>query len=141
MSFYMMTPYGRFINNRRRMLDQMAQEESAAQVGRVLFPVDLMASEEGYTLTALLPGVSSEDLNIQVVRDTITISGELKNERDEKDTYILMERPSGRFNKVIHLPEDVQADKADASLKDGVLTLYIPKAEESRPKTIKINAK
>jgi HSP20 family protein len=103
--------------------------------------VDLKAGDDGYTLTALLPGVTSDDLNIQVVRDTITISGELKNERSENDNYILMERPSGRFNKVIRLPEEVQADKADAALKDGVLTLFIPKAEEARPKTIKITAK
>jgi HSP20 family protein len=135
-----MTPYGRYIN-RRRMLDQMAQEENTVQSGRVLFPVDLKAGDDGYTLTALLPGVTSDDLNIQVVRDTITISGELKNERSENDNYILMERPSGRFNKVIRLPEEVQADKADAALKDGVLTLFIPKAEEARPKTIKITAK
>jgi HSP20 family protein len=140
MSFYFMTPYGRYIN-RRRMLDQMAQEENTVQSGRVLFPVDLKAGDDGYTLTALLPGVTSDDLNIQVVRDTITISGELKNERSENDNYILMERPSGRFNKVIRLPEEVQADKADAALKDGVLTLFIPKAEEARPKTIKITAK
>lgn len=136
MSFYWMTPYGHYVN-RRRMMNQMAEETE--QRGRIVFPVDLKSDEDGYTLTALLPGVTSEDLNVQVVRDTITIAGELKNERDEKSTYLLMERPSGRFNRVINLPEEVQADKAVASLKDGVLTLSIPKAEEARPKTIKIN--
>lgn len=136
MSFYWMTPYAHYAN-RRRMMNQMA--EATEPHSRVVFPVDLKSDEEGYTLTALLPGITSDELNVQVVRDTITISGELKNERDEKSTYLLMERPSGRFNKVINLPEEVQADKAEASLKDGILTLSIPKAEEARPKTIKIN--
>lgn len=136
MSFYWMTPYGHYVN-RRRMMNQMA--EATEQHSRVVFPVDLKSDEDGYTLTALLPGITSDELNVQVVRDIITISGELKNERDEQSTYLLMERPGGKFNRVINLPEEVQSEKAVASLKDGILTLSIPKAEEARPKTIKIN--
>ena len=140
MSLYFMTPYGRYVA-RRRMWDRMAEDQwNNEETNSVYIPVDLKAADDGYTLSALLPGVKSEDLNVQVVKDTITIQGEIQTERDENANYILMERPGGKFHKTIHLPEVVDAGKAEASLKEGVFTMFIPKAEETRPKVIKINA-
>ena len=140
MSLYLMTPYGRYMA-RRHMWERLAEDQWNEESNRVFFPVDLKSADDGYTLTALLPGVKSEDLNVQVVKDTVTIQGEFTNERDENANYILQERPSGKFHKVIRLPEEVDAGKAEANLTDGVFTLFIPKAEEARPKVIKINAK
>jgi HSP20 family protein len=140
MSLYLMTPYGRYLA-RRRMWDRLAEDQWSEESNRVYFPVDLKSDDQGYTLTALIPGVKSEDLNVQVLKDTITIQGEIRNERDEDANYILSERPSGKFNKVIHLPDEVDSAKAEASLKDGIFTLFIPKVEEARPKQIKVTVK
>ncbi|MEW6179478.1 MAG: Hsp20/alpha crystallin family protein [Chloroflexota bacterium] len=138
MSIYWINPYARRMARRHWM--QRLSEEWPSEQGEVIFPVDVLASENGYTITALLPGVKAEDLNIQVVDNRVSIQGTLKIERDEKAEYLLAELPSGRFCKTIDLPEAVDSSKAEASLKDGVLTLSIPKAEHVRPKTIKVTA-
>lgn len=135
-----LTPYGRYLS-RRRMMDRMMDDEWEDESNRVIFPVDIRADDEAYVVTALLPGISSDDLTIQVVNDTLTIQGVLNHDRDEKAAYILQERPSGKFCRVINLPEPVDSNRAEADLKNGVLTLRIPKAEEARPKTIKITTK
>lgn len=139
MSLYLAHPYGRMMAN-RRMMHRMMNDEWPETPARVAFPIDVKDGEEAYEIFALLPGVSAEDLNIQIVNDTVTIQGEIKVDSDENESYIIRERPAGRFMRALRLPETVDSAKVDASLKDGVLTLYIPKAEEARPKTIKINA-
>lgn len=140
MSLYITHPYSRMMTN-RRMLHRMMNEDWPESASRVSFPIDVKDSEEAYEIYALLPGVSADDLNIQIVNDTVTIQGELKSDVAENDNYIIRERPAGRFMRALRLPEAVDSTKVDASLKDGVLKLHIPKAEEARPKTIKINAK
>lgn len=135
-----LTPYGRFMA-RRRMMDRMMDDEWEDESNRVIFPVDIRADDDAYVVTALLPGITAEDLTIQVVNDTLTIQGVLGHDRDEHAAYILQERPSGKFCRVINLPESVDSNKAEADLKNGVLSLRIPKAEEARPKTIKITTK
>lgn len=109
--------------------------------GELFIPVDVKAEDEAYVLSATIPGVSAQDLNIQVVNETVTIQGEIQVERIDEDHYLLSERPSGRFNRVITLPDALDAGKAEAHIENGVLTLRIPKSEEAKPKTIKINAK
>lgn len=140
MTFYL-TPYGRramrhAVNNLRE-LDQ----DWSNSLPEVIFPVDVRAEDDAFVLTALLPGLCAEDLNIQVVNENISLQGEFKNERDDSSNYLLKEVPSGRFSRTITLPERVDASKADASLENGVLVLRVPKAEELRPKTIKIQTK
>jgi HSP20 family protein len=106
----------------------------------VYFPVDVVGEQDGYVLTALLPGVKSEDLDIQIINETVTIQGELHGKADEKASYLLQERPWGHFSRVLTLPAELDATKAEASLEEGVLTLRIPKAETARPKSIKVTA-
>lgn len=139
MSIYWINPYARRMA-RRHWMERMAEDWQEGQ-GQVFFPADVLVSENGYTITALLPGVQADDLNIQVVDNRVTIQGNLKNDRQENDEYLLAERPSGRFYKTIDLPEAVDSNQAEASLKDGVLTLFVPKAEHARPKTIKVTAR
>lgn len=141
MTYYLATPYGRWLNH-RRMMNRWLEESALDDMhDRVTFPLDVKAEQDGYVVTALLPGVISDDLNITITNDILTIQGELKNDYDEKATYVLQERPSGRFYRAISLPEAVESTKVEASLTNGVLTLRIPKAEEAKPKTIKVVAK
>ncbi len=138
MSIYWINPYARRMA-RRHWMERM-NEAWRSEQGEVIFPVDVLVNENGYTITALLPGIKVDDLNIQVVENRVSIQGTLKIERDEKAEYLIAELPSGRFCKTIDLPEAVDPNKAEASLKDGVLTLFVPKAEHTRPRTIKVTA-
>jgi len=88
-----------------------------------------------------LPGVSAEDLDIQIVNEVVTISGEVKLERDARTEYLLAELPAGRFHRVVSLPAPLDSEKVEASLESGILTLNIPKVEEAKPKSIKVTQK
>ena len=126
---------------RRRMLDELMRDWDEDYAAELTFPIDVKADTDSFTITALLPGVRPEDLDIQIVNEIVTIAGELKAERNENDSYLLTERPSGKFHRVLTLPTPLDANKVEADLENGVLTLVIPKAEEAKPHTIKINKK
>ena len=130
-----------FRQMRRQMMNRMENEDWPRYERQVIFPVDIKADDEAFVITALLPGVKADDLNIQITNENIVLQGELKFERDEKDTYLLSELPTGRFYRTLTLPDALDANQAEAELKDGVLTLRVPKAEEAKPKSIKINMK
>ena len=95
-------------------------------------------AEDAFVLTAFVPGLKADDLTINILEDVVSIEGEFKP--DENET-LLRELPSGPFRRSLRLPASVDADKAEAKIADGVLTLRLPKAESSRPKKIKIAAK
>lgn len=135
--YYMTTP--RRSLARRRMWEQMMDAQVDDQQCKVVFPVDVRMDDDEYIFQAFLPGVDAEDLDIQIVENTVTIQGEIKVERNENDHYLMTERPSGKFCRVIDLPDPVDADKADAELKNGVLNLRVPKSELARPRKIKIS--
>ncbi len=103
--------------------------------------VDVTNSEEGYTIKALVPGLNAEDLNIEVLNNTVTIRGEFKSWEKEDEKYLVSELPCGSFSRVLTLPTTLDAAKAEASIENGVLTFWVPKAEAHRPKTIKVAAK
>lgn len=138
------TPFGRTV--RRRAWAQpyrdFREEENVNEAEYDVFvPVNVKAEDEAFVITALLPGVKAEDLSIQVINETVTIQGEIKDQSGAKDTYLLRECPTGRFYRLIRLPEPLDSGKAEADLNDGVLSLRVPKAEEARPRTIKVMAK
>lgn len=126
---------------RRRFIEEMMQDWDDDYANQLTFPVDVMADTDSFTIKALLPGIKAEDLDIQIVNETVTISGEIKADRVEDATYLLAERPSGRFHRVITLPTPLDPSKVNANLENGVLTLEVPKAEEAKPRTIKVIAK
>jgi HSP20 family protein len=132
-------PYYRKLRN--RALAQMVNELEPDYESQVSFPIDIKAGTDSFELKALLPGINPDDIDIQIVNEVITISGEMKIERDNQADYLLAELPSGRFHRVVSLPTPLDANKVDASLDNGVLTLIVPKAEEARPKSIKIQKK
>jgi len=140
MTLYIRSP---FATMRRRMFDNMFAPDwvDYRTDNAMMVPVDVEAEDETYVISALLPGIKAEDLNIQVVNETVTISGEFKHGRNEDGNYLLAERPSGRFTRTITLPVALNAAKAEANLTDGVLTLRVPKAEEAMPKSIKVVSK
>ncbi len=126
---------------RRPWADRWIETEAQESYCDIVIPVDVKAEEEAYVVSAMIPGVTAQDLNIQVVNETVTIQGEIKIDRDENANYLLSERPSGRFNRVLTLPDPLNASKAEADISNGVLTLRIPKSEEAKPKSIKVVAK
>ena len=138
MTFYVRSPFGTM---RRQMLDNMFNREWPQYESTLLVPMDVKAEDDSFVLTASLPGVKAEDLNIQVVNETVTISGEIKPNRDEETSYLLSERAGGRFSRTLTLPTSLDASKAEADLSNGVLTLRVPKAQEALPKSIKVVSK
>jgi HSP20 family protein len=106
--------------------------------GARFLAVNVRDEDEAFVLTALIPGVKAEDLNIQVLEDVVRIEGKLAEDNNE---YLLQELSSGSFRRELRLPTPLEADKVEAKITDGVLTLRLPKAESARPKTIKIAVK
>lgn len=100
--------------------------------------VNIREEDEAYVLSALVPGLKAEDLNIQVLEDVLRIEGEYKVEETE---YLMQELPHGSFNRTLRLPTVIDADHVEAKITDGVLTLTLPKAESARPKKIQITSK
>jgi len=135
-----------YFHPRSRRFSLQAYADAMRELGQdldldVFLPVDLRSTADAYELKAFLPAVSAEDIEIQVVNGVLTLSGELKVERDAKSEYILSELPSGKFQRVVSLPTPVDTENVVATLENGVLTVVIPKAEEARSKTIKIQTK
>jgi HSP20 family protein len=97
--------------------------------------VNIREEDEAYILSALVPGLKAEDLNIQILEDVVSIEGEYKAQEAE---FLLNELPSGSFRRTLRLPNEVDSEKVEAKIADGVLTLTLPKAESARPKKIKI---
>jgi len=105
------------------------------------FPaMNIYASQDGVTVTAEVPGVSSDALDITVHRDTLTLSGERPGGAEDAKGYHRRERGRGRFARTVSLPFQVDPDQVEARLADGVLTLHLRRPEEDKPRRIAINA-
>ncbi|MCU0859672.1 MAG: Hsp20/alpha crystallin family protein [Thermoplasmata archaeon] len=106
--------------------------------------IDLTDAGKEYVVKAEMPGISKDGLDISVTEDGIEISGETTSEERHEDAekgYIRRERHYSRFHRVLPLPDKVVADKAEAELKDGVLTVKLPKAAPPEKKTRKVQVK
>jgi HSP20 family protein len=103
-------------------------------------PVNLYETSEGYVLTAELPGLRSEDIQISLEGNRVTLRGERRIEypKDPQTSIHRLERPSGVFRRTFELPVGVDADKADAVHRDGILLLRMPKAPEHQPRQITV---
>lgn len=101
--------------------------------------LDIEESEKTYKILTDLPGLSREDLKLSVENNVLTISGERKSEREDKENgYLYRERCTGKFKRAFALPENTKADEIKANLKNGVLSLTIPKEEKAKAKKIEI---
>jgi HSP20 family protein len=101
--------------------------------------LDVAENKDSVTVKAELPGVEAKDLDISVSGDVLTIKGEKRQEREEKDEHRhLVERSYGAFSRMVRLPAPVASDKVKATFKNGVLTIVLPKTEEAKRKAIPI---
>ncbi len=101
--------------------------------------IDLVEEQDNFVVTCDLPGVNKDDLDISVSGNALTIKGEKKDAREEKEgRYYRRETWSGSFQRTITLPETVDPNRIDAEMKNGVLTLTLPKREEVKPRQIDI---
>jgi HSP20 family protein len=103
--------------------------------------LDVMTTPDELVVRASLPGWKPEDVEITLTGSTLTISGEMQDEaRREDQSWILSEIRRASFSRTLELPEGLIGDRATANYENGVLTLHIPKAEEVKPRQIKITA-
>jgi HSP20 family protein len=104
-------------------------------------PIDVHETADELVVTASLPGMKAEDVEITMTGQTLTLRGEFKaDEEIKREQYLYRERRFGSFSRTIQLPVRVQGDQAKASFTDGILSLSIPKAEEVKPRQIRIDA-
>jgi HSP20 family protein len=103
-------------------------------------PLDVHTTADELVVKAALPGVKPDEVDITVEGGTLTISGEIREDRaDDGAGYLIQEIRRGAFTRSIALPEGVEPDKAIATFENGVLTLRIPKAEQVKPRQIRIS--
>lgn len=115
-----------------------ARVETPARFGVAL---DVAETEAGYSVTASVPGVNPDDVEITLEDNVLTIKGETKAEESaEGEKYHVRERRYGRFNRSIRFPVAVNSDAVNATYENGILNLSVPKAEEVKPKRIAIQA-
>ena len=126
MTFYVQTyPY-------RQMAGRWAQDRDQT------LGINIHEEDDVYVLSALVPGIKSDELNVQVLEDVVRIEGEY---RMDESKYLIRELPGGSFTRTLRLPAPIDAEHVEAEVVDGVLTLRLPKAESARPKQIKINVR
>ena len=103
--------------------------------------IDVHETPDELVVTAALPGMRADDVEITMTGQTLTLRGEFKaDEQIKREQYLYRERRFGSFSRTVQLPTRVQGDQAKADFTDGILTLTIPKAEEVKPRQIRINA-
>jgi HSP20 family protein len=132
-------------------MDQLQREMNrlfdATSRGRVFnspsYPaINIWTNDDGQFITAEMPGVNPENLDIDVTGDALSISGERKQEEVGKDArYHRRERSFGTFSRTIQLPFMVDPDKVEASFQNGVLQINLPRAEADKPKKIQVKSK
>ena len=132
MTFYIQ-PYP----NRRHLSRRMAAMNGGSSREHFL-NVNVRDDEDNFVLSALVPGLKADDLNIQILEDVVRIEGEFQANDEE---FLLRELPNGSFHRSLRMPTEIDADQVEAKITDGVLTLRLPKAESARPKKIKIAVK
>ena len=138
------SPFGE-LERMRRDMDRLTESLTRGVWGEPtagVFPLmNVTEDKDNYYIRAELPGIRAEALDISITADTLSLSGEREiPAEDEKAQYHRRERESGKFSRIITLPAQVDAGKAEARCADGVLTVVLPKAEEAKPRQIAVKA-
>lgn len=124
-----------------RMLDEaFARGTETRGTGAWLLPMDAYITDEAIVIRADVPGLKPEEIDITLEGDTLTIRGEIKREEENQRKYVLLERPTGKFERTLTINTPIDHDRVEASFKDGVLTLTLPKAEAVKPRQITVKA-
>ena len=125
-----------------RVLRQaFGDREGVSQAGAFSPAIDVEEDQDGFTLHVEIPGVEPGSVDVSLEENVLSISGE-RRFYDEKDAdgFRRIERAFGRFHRSIRLPDRVDADRVEAKYREGILTIAVPKAEESKPRRIQIQA-
>ena len=122
--------YEPMLNFRQRVADWLSPASDAS------------ANDDAYHITLELPGVTEDDIDVSVHEGVLTVKGEKTQEREEKgDTWFFSERQYGAFSRTFRLPADADGDRLEAHLKDGVLSLSVPKRTEATGEAKKVAIK
>jgi HSP20 family protein len=139
MTMYM-TPYHRRYLRQINQGDRVAHNLGMAH-SEVHIPLDVKDEKDAFVMYAIVPGLKAEDIEIEILNNTVSIQGEFSYEADEEENYLRRERPSGHFYRSLRFAAKLEADQAEAKLENGILTLRIPKVPEAQPKSIKVKTK
>jgi HSP20 family protein len=138
-------PFGDLLSLRQAMdrlfEDSYVSPRSWIMGGSDLVPMDVYSKDDEFVLEANLPGIKPEEVEITVEGNALTIAGEIRSTRNQDDgSNLLAEIKRGAFTRTLTLPAGLEPDKATATFEDGVLTLRIPRAEQVKPRQIRISA-
>jgi HSP20 family molecular chaperone IbpA len=120
---------------------ELQTEAEQTRPGRVFTPaVDIFESETEIIVLADMPGVTSDNVAIDVHNDELKIRGDIEPQASENESYIIREYETGRFHRHFNLSDKIDQGKISASIKDGVLRVVLPKVEKAKPKRIEVKA-
>jgi len=130
--------------NLQRDLDRVFDKPLGLDLGlsgRGVFPaVNVFSDRDGYVIRMEIPGVSPEQINIESHGRTLTLSGKRESAAPQGGSFHRRERSSGQFSRSLQLPADLDLSRAEASYRQGMLTVRIPKKEEAKPRQITVKA-
>jgi HSP20 family protein len=134
------TTLGEFRREMENLFSQaFGDERELALTGDFVPRINVAETEKEYEITAELPGLKAEEIQVDLDRDILTISGERKEEAEEKGkTYHRVERKHGMFRRAMTLPDAAEAAKVNATCQEGVLKVIVPKSKQARPTKIKV---
>jgi HSP20 family protein len=128
--------------NLQRELDSFLRRPLGVESSNfgVFPPINVFSDKDGLVVRAEVPGIAPDAVNVSVERNSLTITGERQPDLDSKGSFHRRERRFGKFSRSLHLPTDMEADKATAECRDGILTIRVPKRAEAKPKQVVIKA-
>jgi len=137
-------PYGEFtgLQNLSRLFQEFSRGTDELLTSGTFVPaVDIYEDEHSITLKAEVPGMDEKDLDIKLENNTLSLSGERKFEKEEKEeNFHRIERRYGSFSRSFTLPNTVESEDVQANYENGILSIKLAKRAEARPKQIKVNA-
>jgi len=136
------TPWQELENMNRQLSNLLGDSpfDAASEAGQWAPRVDIRETDDALLVQAELPGIEKKDVHLEVKDGILTLSGERRYEKDVKEENVhRVERAYGKFSRSFSLPSNVDADKVNATMKNGVLEVRLPKRESAKPKAIAIH--
>jgi HSP20 family protein len=133
------SPFAELEKIRRQMERQFEGWPSQRQAPGVFPLINLTENKDNFYIRAELPGMTSADLDMQATSNSVSVSGERKIPAENNEAkYHRRERDAGKFSRVVGLPSEIDPDKIEASLVNGILTVVVPKAQAAKPRQINV---